>query len=101
MAKAHISEYQNLTTDESGRVVAVPAEPAVVQDVDYTTSTASAALAAGTRFVRIVCDAKAHFQFALAPTATADDPYVAADSPEYFGVPKGADYKVAFYDGSS
>lgn len=101
MAKAHISEYRNLVVDESGRVVPVADEPAVVQDVDYTTTTASAAFADDTRFVRIICDAKAHLIFELAPTADAEDPYVPADVAEYFGVPKGASYKVAFYDGSS
>ncbi len=101
MAKAYISEYSNLVPDESGRVVAVPAEPAITQVVTYTTTNPSAALNAATRFVRIVCDAKAHFKVALVPTADANDPYVAADSPEYFGVPKNSDYKVAFYDGSS
>lgn len=96
MAIAFISEYKNLVTDESGRVIQVPQEPAVTQIVTFAASVQSAAFAASTRFVRIVCDAKGHFVFGTDPTAVTDvSPYVAADMPEFFGVPKGADYKVA------
>lgn len=97
MAIAYISEYKNLVTDESGRVIQVPAEPAVTtQIVTFTVSVQSAAFAASTRFVRIVCDTKGHFVFGTNPTAiTATSPYMAADMPEFFGVPRGADYKVA------
>lgn len=101
MAKAHISEYRNLVTDESGRVVPVAEEPAVTQVVTYTTSVQSVAFAADTRYVRIICDAKAHFLFSLDPTADANDPYLPADVAEYFGIPRGASYEVALYDGSS
>lgn len=101
MAKAHISEYKNLVADESGRSVQAPLEPATTQVVTYTTNVASAAFQDETRFVGIIADAKAHFKFALVPTADADDPYVAQDVAQYFAVPKGASYKVAFYDGSS
>lgn len=96
MAIAYISEYKNLVTDESGRVIMVPAEPAVTtQVVTFTTTVASAAFAASTRFVRIVSDTKGHFLFGLAPTALATSPYMAADMPEFFGVPRGKSYKVA------
>ncbi len=101
-ATCKISEYSNLVVDEGGRTVPVALEPAItVQNVTYTTTTQSAAFAATTRFVRIVCDAKAHFEFGTNPTAAATDPYLATDTAEYFAVPRGASYEVAFYDGTS
>jgi hypothetical protein len=101
-ATCKISEYSNMAVDEGGRVVPVAQEPAVaVQEVTYTTSAQSSAFNASTRFIRIVCDAKAHFEFGTNPTAAATDPYLAPDAPEYFAVPRGSAYEVAFYDGSS
>ncbi len=102
MATCKISEYANLSQDASGKPVPVAAEPAIAtQTVTYTTSTASAAFNAQTRVIRIVADAKAHFVVAATPTADADDPYVAADASEYFGVARNQSLKIALYDGSS
>jgi len=101
-ATCKISEYSQQIEDDSGEVTPVAREPAVtVQTVTYTTTTQSTAFNNSTHFVRIVCDAKAHFEFGTNPTATANDPYVAADTVEYFGVTPGASIEVAFYDGSS
>lgn len=101
-ATCKISEYRRQPNDEGGQVTPVATEPGVTdQTVTYTASAASAAFNNSTHFVRIVCDAKAHFQFGTAPTATANDPYLPADSPEYFGVLPGGAMKVAFYDGST
>lgn len=101
-ATCKVSEYANLVLDENGRQVPVPEEPSLAsQNITYTTTTASSAFNARTRFVRIVCDAKAHFVFGSAPTSTAAAPYLATDTAEYFGVPRGQSYKVSFYDGSS
>ena len=97
MAIAYISEYKNLVTDESGRVIQVPLEPAVTQIVTFTTTTQSTAFASETRFVRIISDTVGHFVFGTDPTALTNvSPYVAADTPEFFAVPRGASYKVAF-----
>ncbi len=101
MARAYISEYTNLVVDESGRIVPVAQEPAVTQVVVYAASVQSAAFAEATRYVRIISEAKAHFLFGTNPTADGDDPYYPADVAEYFGVPKGASYKICFYDGST
>ena len=99
-ATCKISEYDNLVIDASGRTVPVAAEPArAEQTVTYTTSTASAAFAAQTKFIRIICDAKAHFKVGGSPTATASSPYLAADTAEYCGVRRNL--QIAFYDGSS
>jgi hypothetical protein len=101
-ATCKISEYSSISVDASGREVPVALEPAnAVQQVTYTTTTQSTACNSATRFVRIVCDAKAHFEFGSNPTATATDPFVAADSPEYFAVRPGATNEVAFYDGTT
>lgn len=101
-ATCKIGEYSNLVVDANGRIVPVAQEPSDDdQSVTYTTSSQSTVLEDETIFIRIICDAKAHFQFGANPTATANDPYVAADTAEYFGVTRGADLKVAFYDGSS
>jgi hypothetical protein len=71
--------------------------------VTYTTSTQSAAFGLNPRikFIRVICDAKAHFVVGTNPTATANSPYVAADVAEYFGLALGGTWKIAFYDGSS
>lgn len=101
-ATCKISEYANLVMDEAGRIVPVAVEPSITtQNVTYTSSAQSAAFNANTRFIRIVCDAKAHYVFSANPTATAAAPYLAADAPEYFGVARGSSLEVAFYDGST
>lgn len=101
-ATCKISEYDTLATDSAGREIPVAKEPSIaVQTVTYTTSTASAVFNSATRYVRIVCDAKAHFNFTSgSANATANSPYLAADTPEYFGV-RGPGFRVEFYDGTS
>jgi len=103
-ATCKISEYTSLVVDSSGRVVPVAAEPSLPsQNVIFTFTTQSAAFSTSPRtmFVRIICDAKAHFVFGTNPIATATSPYLAPDIGEYFGVAGGGTWKVAFYDGSS
>lgn len=99
-ATCKISEYAAIGTDATGKTIPIAVEPpAAIQEVTYTTSTQSAAFNSRTLFVRIVCDAKAHYTFGVNPTATATRPYLAADLPEYFAIK--SNHKVAFYDGSS
>jgi hypothetical protein len=102
-ATCKVSEYSTMVNDDNNRPVPAAQEPAVAtQNVTYTTSTASAAFNAKTRFVRIICDAKAHFKFSTDGTnATAAMPYLPTDAAEYFSVPRGVGYLVEFYDGSS
>ncbi|MCP5008962.1 MAG: hypothetical protein GY942_03175 [Aestuariibacter sp.] len=100
MATCKISEYRDAAKDNSLDDIPAAQEPAVeTQNITYTTSTASAAFHSKTRFIRIIADAKAHFVVGDTPTATATDPYVVADTVEYFGIKPGQ--KIAFYDGSS
>ena len=100
-ATCNISEYRNLVVDASGRLVPVAEEPAPnEQSVTYTVSTASATFHVSTKFIRLICDAKAHFKISVSGTAaTASSPWLAADSAEYFGVRRNL--KISFYDGIS
>ncbi len=100
MSNAFISEYRKIKQDESGAFVPVAVEPPLTtQQITFSTSAASSAFNESTRFIRVICDAKAHFKFDAAPTAIATDPYMPPDTEQHFGVSAGG--KVAFYDGSS
>lgn len=104
MATAKIEEYADLARDSEGNVVPVGQQPPITtQTVTYTTANASSALNKKTRFVRIICDAKAHYNFTT--TATASHPYVPADAAEYFGLDEGFvtqnSVTISFYDGTS
>ena len=101
-ATCKISEYTDLVVDRAGRIVPVAQEPArAEQSVTYTTSTASSAFNAATKFIRVICDAKAHFKVSASGTAaTASSSYLAADSKEYFGL-RSRNLKISFYDGTS
>ena len=102
-ASCLISEYRFMGEDGSNRVVPVAIEPAVtVQAVTYTSATSSSVFNSQTKFVRIICDAKAHFAFSVAGAtdATASMPYLPANTPEYFGLGITG-LAVSFYDGST
>ena len=97
MAIAWITEYKSPVT-HYGSSVPVGLEPALaVQQVTFTTSTASAALSADTNFVRILCDGNAHMKVGQAPVATTGDTPLRADVAEYFGV--SPEYTIAFVTG--
>ncbi len=99
-ATCKISEYTDLSIDRAGRTIPVASEPSrVSQSVTFTTSTASATFNSATKFIRVICDAKAHFKIGPNPVSTATSPYLAADSAEYFGVRRNL--KISFYDGVS
>lgn len=102
-ATCKVSEYRALAVDDSGREIPVALEPRITsQNVSYTTSAQSSAFNSATRFIRVICDAKAHFRITTAGTnAAATDPYIPADTPEYFGIQPNADLIIDFYDGSS
>lgn len=102
-ATCKVSEYRTLAQNANGDLIPVALEPAVTtQTVTYTTSAQSAAFNSATRFIRVVCDAKAHFTISTAGTnATANSPYLPADTPEYFGVSAGQSLIIDFYDGTS
>lgn len=100
MATAKISEYEEMPIDTSGDTVPIPREPAVAtQNISFTTNTVSAAFNTKTKFIRVIADAKAHFDIGATAAATAASPYLAADVAECFGVRRGD--VIAFYDGAS
>ena len=102
-ASCKISEYRAVGKDGPGNVIAAPLEPPVTtQTVSYTTATASSAFNSATNFLRVVCDAKAHYRVTTAGTAaTATDPFVPANLPEFFAVNPNLSYRISFYDGTS
>lgn len=98
--KCHVLQFEALATDSSGQIVPVPGTRQLDDDVTFAASTQSAQFEQWATFVRIVCDAKAHFQFGPNPSADENNSYLPADFIEYFGV-RGGVWEVAFYDGSS
>lgn len=98
-ANCYIAEFGVTAQDANGNKMPLAGPMLTSQVVAYTTSTQSTAFSANTRYIRVVCDAKAHFTFGTNPTADANDPYFVADVPEYVGV--NATWEIAFYDGTS
>jgi len=97
-----ITEYKEMAY--AGGELQIPQEPPVaVQEVAFTTSTASAALNSETRFVSVQLNSNGHIQFGTAPTAvntsgTASSRIHEANAVSFHGVPKGASYKIAAVD---
>jgi len=98
-ADCFVSEYAYITRSADSKDVQVARAAVTTQQVTYTTSTQSAAFNTATKYIRVICTAKAHFVISTNPTATAATPYLPTDLPEYFGVEAGQ--KIAFYDGAS
>lgn len=96
-----VTEHALLPRDRNGQLMQIPTFPPLTtpQAVTYTTSTASSAFQGTTRYIGFICTAKAHFEVAASPSATANDPWVPADTWLFIQVPPG--YEIAFYDGSS
>lgn len=90
MATLFVCEYN---VESWSAPVALPAspEPAVAtQKITFTTSTASAAFGATTRYVRVIADADFYFAFGAAPTAaTTSGAFMKANTVEYFRVNPG------------
>ena len=95
MAKIWITEF----VDVGMRGSSIPVMPIAKMDgsatqvVTFSSTTQSAALAADTRFVRVVSDADCHIAAGSSPTATTSDLKLTAGSAEYFGVTPG--HKIA------
>ncbi len=99
MATLHITEFSTLPRDANGNTLLVGKMPAPTQAVSYTSSAQSAAFASGTTFIRVIADEVAHLAFGANPTATANHPWIPADTAELFAVTPA--HKVAVYDGST
>lgn len=94
MAKAWVREYE--VPGNTGRgTVPIPQEPGTDQPVvTFAGSTASAAFANRTKFIRFIADAAFHYVVATNPTATTDALRVPADTLIEIGVKGGQ--KIAF-----
>lgn len=100
MANAYILELENMPREARGHHIPVANLPGLTtQKVTFSTTAQSQPFNLKTRYIRVVCDAKAHFRVGDNPVATADAPYMAADVTEHFAVRGG--HRMAFYDGSS
>lgn len=97
----HISEYSYISQMADGQRAQAILEPAIAtQKITFTTtSTQSSAFASGVRVIRVVCTAKTHFEIGANPTASNADPFLAANTPEYFGV-SSSTLLIAFQDGN-
>lgn len=94
MAKAYISEYEQVP-QQAGVLIQCGYEPGITtQVVTFTTTTQSAAFNAKTKFIRVHVDAICSYAFGDDPTATTSTPRMAASQTEIFGVYPGQ--KVAF-----
>lgn len=86
MATLWVREY----TRSAARGVPIPQEPGTDQTpVTFTTTTQSAAFAAGTIFVSIIGSAAFHYVVGANPTATTSARKVPADTPVEFAVTAG------------
>ena len=72
------------------------------QKVAYTgtAGTISNAVGTGTQKVRVVVTSAAYIAIGVSPTATTNDPYMAADSPEYFTITSGEKVSAVQVSGS-
>lgn len=90
MATLWIREYVTVGSGGSGRAAPIAQEPGTDQAaLTYSTSAASAAFAAGTRFIGIISDAAFHYVVATTPTATTGAFKVPANTLHFVGVSAG------------
>jgi hypothetical protein len=95
MGILHVTEFSEQHVHGGRQVAQINSGTVDQTPVTFTTTTASAAFAAGTVMVRIHTNAICSIAFGTAPSATTSNFRMAADQTEYFGVPLGAAYKVA------
>lgn len=96
MATLWIREYATLARppyqagSDAGTPSDMPMEPGTDQTaVTFTTTTASAAFGANTRYIAIIADAAFHYVVAAAPTATTNALKVPANTLVHIGVIPG------------
>lgn len=95
-SKLYISEYTNVGTS-NGVVAQIASEPAKDQSpLDYSGGVqVSAAFAARTNYVRLLCTSTCSVVFGTSPTATTSNKIMAAGVAEYFAVPPNQSLKVS------
>ena len=93
MAVCYIAEFADLAHLDGCPVAQMP--PLAEQTVAIGAEADSAAFNASTRYIRVQNDAICSIAIGLTPTATTSSLRLPADSTEYFGVPRGAGYKIS------
>lgn len=91
MTKAYIAEYTQLARDNQGRLLTIPQEPPIVEQVvDYGAGEAkSAAFNAETKIIRVHVDSIASILVGANPTATTSKQRFFAGQTEYKSVTPG------------
>lgn len=90
MAFLYILEASSLGQVANGQIQSVNLPAITVQKIAISgVSTQSAPFNSATKAVRLHCDAICSFKGGNDPTATTNDPRMAADQTEYFGVQPG------------
>jgi hypothetical protein len=100
MAKLYITEFSGVGQLPGATTQAPIVPPIAEQAVTFTTSTASSEFNTRTQLVRLVADAACRIEWGTAPTADANNMYMAAGAAEFFWI-SGNGLKVAAYDGTS
>ena len=98
MAVVYIAEYIDLPIglpNQRGQMVMEPPLAEQTIAIGGTSTACTNPFNATTKMVRIHTDAICSIAFGVAPTATTSTKRLAANQTEYFGVPKGQNYKVA------
>lgn len=93
MAVCYISEFSDLAHVKTCNVAMMP--PLAEQTVAIGAEADSNAFNASTRFIRVHVDAICSIAIGLTPTASTSTLRMAANTTEYFGVPRGAGYKIS------
>lgn len=91
MATLYITEFSKAVADESGASLqAMKLPPLAHATVAIGGASAqSAAFVAGTKIIRVACDAACHISYGVNPVATTSSAYLPANAVEYFGVEAG------------
>ncbi len=98
--KLYVTEYNTIGYGAASAPSPMAMEPALTdQVVTATTSTASTAFNAATKFIRMLPDTLVYVKFGASPTATATSQRLTANVEYWRAVVPGQ--KVAVYDGSS
>lgn len=95
MSLLYIRQYTRLAHDENGHAIAAGLEPGLdITPVAIGGASANVALRAGTRFVRLHCDAICNFVCGGDNTtaATTSNARMVAGQTEFFGISPGVGY---------
>jgi hypothetical protein len=96
MATVYITEFSNSAISPGGQMQVPYEQPLAEQTVAIGgSSVQSNAFNAATGFIRVEVDAICSIEINANPTASTTTARLAANQTEYYGVPKGANFKLA------